>query len=145
MNSKCCLISNNINKKIIELIIYYISSSSKSSSVTSQDIEKTITSPEILEKSLPDLKKPCEPINHKAESEVDKITEALMTNLENGTTPERENTVPERGPNEICAKCKQPIASFDAACSVSSFIFSSKTKIIKSSFRQWENIFISRA
>jgi len=93
------------------------SSSSKSSSVTSPNIEKTITSPEILEKSLPDLKKPCEPINHKAESEVDKITEALMTNLENGTTPKGENTVPERGPNEICAKCKQPIASFDAACS----------------------------
>lgn len=123
----------------------YISSSSKSSSVTSPDIEKTITSPEILEKSLPDLKKPCEPINHKAESELDKITEALMTNLENGTTSEGENTVPERGPNEICAKCKQPIASFDAACSVSSIMFSSKTKIIKSSFRQWENIFISRA
>ena len=68
-----------------------------------------------------------------------------MTNLENGTTPKGENTVPERGPNEICAKCKQPIASFDAACSVSSIIFGSQTKIIKSSFRQWENIFISRA
>lgn len=80
------------------------SSSSKSSVTTPTTSENT-------------PKKPCEPINHKAEAEVDQVTEALMSNLENGTTPVGDSANCERGPNEICAKCKQPIASFDAACS----------------------------
>jgi len=51
----------------------------------------------------------------KAEEEVDQITNALMSSLENGTAPEPTATEPR--PMEICYKCKQPIASFDAACS----------------------------
>jgi len=50
---------------------------------------------------------------------VDRIANALMTNLENGTLPANvaDNNVGTR-PIENCHKCHKEIASFDAACSV---------------------------
>lgn len=72
----------------------------------------------------PTNKNPPKSSNPAAEKQVDELTSALMTNLENGTASDGPVATVKAESLGNCHKCNLPIEGYDSACSVSIYIVS---------------------